>query len=320
MCTTLPRDDALDWDCAFGEDFADGAKIFINWFIIFCVLLVSVEDANVTENVKAGLSRNESLLLSSLSEKDKTIFKLEDVIAELKCSYTYAKVLANNLARKKWVIVLRRGVYLIVPLSAGTKSQYTEHEFVIASYLVSPYYIAYWSALNFHGFTEQTPFSVFVATTRRIKNREVLNVKYNFVTLIKRKFFGFEPTTVGTYKVNVSNREKTLADALDHPEYCGGVLEVAKSLLNAERKVSIRSIVSYAERMGNTAVVKRLGYLVESLELNAESELLSMMRTMISPGMSALDPTRPKTGVYNTRWNLLVNISRETLEELRRSF
>jgi predicted transcriptional regulator of viral defense system len=277
-------------------------------------------DANATLNVRAGLSRNESLLLSALSEKEKTIFKLENIIAELKCSYTYAKVLANNLAKKKWIIVIKRGVYLIVPLSAGTKSQYTEHEFIIASHLASPYYISYWSALNFHGFTEQTPFSVFVATTQRIHNREVLNVKYNFVTLSKRKFFGFEPTVVGTYKVNVSNREKTLADALDHPEYCGGVLEVAKSLLNAERKVSMGRIVSYAERMRNTAILKRLGYLIESLELNAESEILSMMRAMISPGMSTLDPTRPKTGTYNTRWNLLVNISKETLAELRRSF
>jgi len=277
-------------------------------------------DASVTENIRAGLSRNESLLLSSLSEKDKTIFKLEDVMTELKCPYTYAKVLANNLARKKWIIVLKRGVYLIVPLSAGTKSQYTEHEFVIASYLVSPYYIAYWSALNFHGFTEQTPFSVFVATTQRIQNREALNVKYNFVTLSKRKFFGFEPTVVGTYKVNVSNREKTLADALDHPEYCGGVLEVAKSLLSAERKVSMGRIVSYAERMGNTAILKRLGYLIESLELNAESEILSIMRAKISPGMSTLDPTRPKTRTYNTRWNLLVNISKENLEELRHNY
>jgi predicted transcriptional regulator of viral defense system len=277
-------------------------------------------DANATLNVRAGLSRNESLLLSALSEKEKTIFKLENIIAELKCSYTYAKVIANNLAKKKWIIVIKRGVYLIVPLSAGTKSQYTEHEFIIASHLASPYYISYWSALNFHGFTEQTPFSVFVATTRRIHNREVLNVKYNFVTLSKRKFFGFEPTVVGTYKVNVSNREKTLADALDHPEYCGGVLEVAKSLLNAERKVSMGRIVSYAERMRNTAILKRLGYLIESLELNAESEILSMMRAMISPGMSTLDPTRPKTGTYNTRWNLLVNISKETLAELRRSF
>jgi predicted transcriptional regulator of viral defense system len=229
-------------------------------------------------------------------------------------------VLANNLTKKKWVIVLKRGVYLIVPLSAGTKSQYTEHEFVIASHLVSPYYIAYWSALNFYGFTEQTPFTVFVATPRRIKNREVLNIKFNFVTLSKRKFFGFEPTGVSTYKINISDREKTLADALDHPEYCGGIPEVAKSLWNAKEAVSIEKIAGYAERMGNCAIVKRLGYLVESLDMDVDLEVLSKLRGMISQGMSALDPARPKKGMYNTRWNLLLNISEETLEELRRSF
>jgi predicted transcriptional regulator of viral defense system len=275
-------------------------------------------DASYTENVRAGLTRNESLLLSSLSEKGKTIFRIEDVVNELMCSYKYAKVLANNLTKKKWVINLRRGVYLIVPLSAGVSAHYTEHEFVIASRLVSPYYIAYWSALNFHGFTEQTPFTVFVATTKRTKNREVLNTKYNFVTLSKRKFFGFEPTAVSTYKIDISDREKTLADALDHPEYCGGISEAAKSLWNAKEKVSMEKIVSYAERMRNTAIVKRLGYLLESLNINVDSEILSKMRGMISPGMSALDPTCPRKGKYNTRWNLLLNISKETLEELRR--
>jgi predicted transcriptional regulator of viral defense system len=276
-------------------------------------------DASYTENVRAGLTRNESLLLSSLSEKGKTIFRIEDVVNELTCSYKYAKVLANNLTKKKWVINLKRGVYLIVPLSAGVSAHYTEHEFVIASRLVSPYYIAYWSALNFHGFTEQTPFTVFVATTKRTKNREVLNTKYNFVTLSKRKFFGFEPTAVSTYKINISDREKTLADALDHPEYCGGISEAAKSLWNAKEKVSMEKIVSYAERMRNTAIVKRLGCLLESLNINVDSEILSKMRGMISPGMSALDPTCPRKGTYNTRWNLLLNISKETLEELRRS-
>ena len=94
-------------------------------------------DASDTENVRAGLTRNESLVLSALSEKGKTIFKIKDVVSELGCSYKYAKVLVNNLAKKKWVIVLKRGVYLIVPLGAGVKSRYTEHEFVIASHLVS---------------------------------------------------------------------------------------------------------------------------------------------------------------------------------------
>jgi predicted transcriptional regulator of viral defense system len=289
-------------------------------FVIFCVLLVSMVDANDTENVRSGLTRNESLVLSALSEKGKTIFKIEDVVSELGCSYKYSKVLVNNLTKKKWVIVLKRGVYLIVPLSAGVKSRYTEHEFVVASHLVSPYYIAYWSALNFYGFTEQTPFTVFVATTRRVKNREVLNISYKFVTLSKRKFFGFEPTAVSTYKINVSDREKTLADALDHPEYCGGMVEVAKSLWNAKEELSIEKIADYAERMGNAAILKRLGYLVEGLDVDIDLEVLSKLRGMISRGMSAFDPTLPKKGRYDTRWNLLVNVSEETLEIWRRNF
>jgi len=278
-----------------------------------------MSDASDTKNVRAGLTRNESLLLSSLSEKGKTIFRIEDIVNELGCSYGYAKVLANNLGKKKWLILLRRGVYLIVPLSAGVKSHYTEHEFVIASHLFSPYYIGYWSALNFHRFTEQTPFTVFVATTRRVSNREVLNIRYSFITLSEGKFFGFTPTAIGTYKINISDREKTLVDALDHPEYCGGMHEVAKCLLNARGKVSIENIVGYAERMGNTAIIKRLGYLIESLGIDVDTKIPARMRAMISPGMSALDPTMPKKGTYNTRWNLLLNVSKEALEELRRS-
>jgi len=277
-------------------------------------------DAIDSENVRAGLSRNESLLLSSLSEKGKTIFTLKDVVGELKRPYEYAKVLASNLAKKKWIIVLRRGTYLIVPLSAGAKPHYTEHEFVIASHLVSPYYIAYWSALNFHGLTEQTPFTVFVATTKRAKNREILNIKYNFVTLNKRKFFGFTSVPIGTYKVNVSDPEKTLADTLDHPEYSGGIIEVAKCLWNAREKVSLERALSYAERMGNTAVIKRLGYLLETLDMNVDGRMVSKMKESISRSMSVLDPNMPRKGRYTTRWNLLLNVSKEALEEWRRGF
>lgn len=277
-------------------------------------------DASNTQNVRKGLSRTESLLLSSLSEKNRTIFGLKDITAELKCSYQYAKALANNLAKKKWIVILRRGTYLIVPLSAGAESHYTEHEFVIASHIASPHYIAYWSALNFHRFTEQTPLTVFVATTKRVNSREILNVRYIFVTLGRRKFFGFVPTAIGTHKVNISNPEKTLADALDHPEYCGGMDEVAKSLWMAKERVSVEAIVRCAKKMGNSAIIKRLGYLVETLNIPVNQKVLAEMRETISQGMSVLDPTMPRKGTYTTKWNLLLNISKERIEVWRRDF
>lgn len=277
-------------------------------------------DTKKTEDVRGGLSRSESLLLSSLAEKNKTIFELADIVAELGCSYEYAKVLVNKLAGKKWVTPLKRGTYLIVPLSAGAEPKYTEHEFVIASKLVSPYYIAYWSALNFHGLTEQTPFTVFVATTKRRTNKAILGTGYKFVTLDKKKFFGFEARPIGSHKVDLSTLEKTLADALDHPEYCGGIGEVAKALWNANGKASLETLVDHASRMRNGAILKRLGFLVELLGLKADDRLVKTMRRLISKGFSKLDPTAPRKGLHLTRWNLLVNVSEKAATEWRRGF
>ena len=279
--------------------------------------MVSVPDANGAKNVRKGLSGTESRLLASLSAKGRTIFSLKDVSAELATSYEYAKVLVNNLTKKKWITVLRRGTYLIVPLSAGITSEYTEHEFVIASHLVSPYYIAYWSALNFHGMTEQTPFTVFVATTKRAKDRRILDAKYRFVTLSRRKFFGFEPVSIGASRINVSDPEKSLVDGLDHPEYCGGISEAAKGLTTGIHKIKLDKMAAYAGEMGNSAIGKRLGFLLETLGLESDESFLRELRSKVAPGMSALDPTLPRRGRYTSRWNLLINVSAETLESWR---
>lgn len=111
--------------------------------------------------------------------------------------------------------------------SAGAKPRCTRHEFVIASHLVSRYYIACWSAPNFHAFTKETPFTVFVANTKRTRNRKILDIRCRFVTLSKKRFFGFIPIAVGAHHVNISDREKTLVDALDHSEYCGAIGKVS---------------------------------------------------------------------------------------------
>lgn len=276
--------------------------------------------SKMTANIRKGLSGNESLLLSSLAGKGKKIFGLKDIVDELGCSYAYAKDMARNLGKKKWVVNLRRGAYLIVPLEAGVEGKYTEHEFVVGSHLVEPYYVAYWSALNFYNLTEQTPFTVFVATTKRAKGRTILDVRYSFVTLNKKKFFGFSPIAIGSDRVNVSDKEKTLADALDHPEYCGGMLEVAKCIWNAKDDASFEKVVSYAKKMGNSAIIKRLGFLVEALEIGLEENTLQDMRKHLAPGMSPLDPTVRRKGSYSTRWNLLVNIEKDALARWRHEY
>ena len=52
---------------------------------------------------------------------------------------------------------------MIIPLGAD-KGKYTLNGFIIGSLLVTPYSVAYWSALNFYGLTEQFPNTVFLRT------------------------------------------------------------------------------------------------------------------------------------------------------------
>lgn len=287
---------------------------------LFYVMLVTMSDTNDAKNIRASLSRTESQLLSSLAEARKNIFSLDDIIYQLNCSYRNAKVIANRLVKKKWVILLSRGKYLLVPLSAGVKARYTEHEFVIASNLIEPYYIGYWSALNHYGFTEQTPFTVFVVTTKRLKNRKILDVDYRFVTVKMKKFFGFTKVAIANSTVNISDKEKTIADALDHPEYCGGIAEVTKCLWNAKKEISFSKIIDISLKMGNTAILKRLGYLSEILELNLSHEFTSKISSNLGEGFSPLDPMASKEGKHSTKWNLLLNVPKDSLLEWRRGY
>jgi predicted transcriptional regulator of viral defense system len=282
--------------------------------------MVTKSVTNNTKNERKGLSKTESTLLSSLSEKGRAIFTLKDVVENSGINYDNAKVIANRLVKKRWLIRLSRGKYLIVPLEAGVESKYTEHEFVIASHLTDPYYIGYWSALNFHGYTEQIPFTVFVATTNRLKRRTILDTKFWFITITEKKFFGYKKENIANSKVNISNEEKTIADCLDHPEYCGGISEATKALWNAKDEASIKKIIDYSITIGNSAILKRLGFLTELLDMKVSKDDMVKIRSNMKKGYTPLDPIEKKRGYYSTKWGLLVNVDEDRILEWRRGY
>lgn len=289
----------------------------IEKLIYLFILIVSMVTKSVTKNTnnRKGLSKKEAYLLSSLSEKKKQLFAIRDIITELECSYNHAKVIVNRLVKKKWVLSLEKGKYLIVPLEAGKESIYTEHEFIIASELVQPYYIAYWSALNYYGMTEQVPFTVFVATTKRRKNKKIHGVSYEFVTLSKKKFFGYTTVNISGRNILISDKEKTIVDCLDHMDYCGDITEAAKALWNAREELDFEKLLNYALKMENGAILKRLGYLLSILKIKTTDDFNKKLKNNISKGYNLLDFTKRKKGRYSSEWNLMINVPGKDLLE-----
>ncbi|NCN38888.1 MAG: hypothetical protein GW914_00725, partial [Candidatus Aenigmarchaeota archaeon] len=174
--------------------------------------------------------------------------------------------------------------------------------FRIASNLAKPYYIGYWSALNYHGLTDEIPSTVFVAGLEAKKPIKILYSDFYFVKLVKKKFFGFEAITVDGAEVNISNKEKTIADCLDHPEHGGGIDEIAKSLFFSHKEIDLKRVEKYLIRMENLTALKRFGFMLDVCGIGHDVDASG-----IPNSFSLLDPLSPKKGRYNKKWFLLIN-------------
>jgi predicted transcriptional regulator of viral defense system len=268
---------------------------------------------NEEETQRKSLSTRESQALSRLASEGRQIITISDIADVLDIPRKSAKDMAYTLKEKGWLERIAHGKYLILPLAAGENAVYTEHEFVIASALVEPMYIGYWSAMNHHGLTEQLSRTVYIVTTERAREREIHGVTYQPVTVTEQKFFGYQPTAVESTQVNISSIEKTLVDCADHPEFCGGIDELAKAMQNAaETRCSWERVVEYLRRVGNGAATKRIVYLADQLdiELPEYDEIVADFTT----GYPLLDPTREAKGTHNSTYQLRLNVSPESFQ------
>ena len=264
---------------------------------------------SLMEGYKRSLTAKESLLISSLARENRKIFSIEDARRLIAKD---ARKTMSSLIKKKWVLPLKRGLYAIVPLDIGPKGadSFVIHSFVIAAHLIEPYYIGYWSALNHHGLSGQIPRVTFIATTKARMPLKILDAEYCFIRIEEKKFFGFDEIEIEGWKVNISSPEKTLADCLDHPEHAGGIEEVARALYFNHEEVDMKKVRDFGERMGNIAVLKRLGFILEAEGLLERYKDL-FVRFRPSKGFPALDPVSPKKGKHNSKWGLLVNFEIE---------
>src|SRR3989338_22343 len=259
----------------------------------------------MTKKTRKGLGKKSALLLSTLAEKNKSLFTLDEALAVLKKKKSSVTKLLHDLTEKNWLFRVSRGNYLILPLEAGPKPRFTEHEFIIASALISPYYISYWSALNYYGLTEQVSKTIFIATTKRKLEKELMGLKFRFITLHKTKFFGFRSILQNNHYINIAEKEKVIIDCLDLPRNCGGIIEVIKAIDGCKEELDLNTLITYAKKMQNAAILNRLGYILELLDI--KSNIAPSKHYVI------LDPVGKKKGTYNKKWKIIENISHKDL-------
>jgi len=258
----------------------------------------------------AGITGTGREVLGRLRTAHPGPFTAAQAAETLEVDRSHVGRLLRNLAAQGWLTRVQRGVYAAVPVEARDPAAWSVDPWAVAAVLFAPCYVGGWSALHHWDLTEQLFVSTVVVTARPVPRRERLVGAARFALRHRPEaaLFGTRRAWREGTAVNVSDPERTLIDCLDDPALGGGLRHTAGALDEWHRggRSSPERLVDYADRLGNRAVFKRLGYLCETLDLEDEM-LIAACRVRVSSGISRLDPSRPDNGAITKRWNLRVN-------------
>jgi predicted transcriptional regulator of viral defense system len=260
-------------------------------------------------NSERNLKLDGRELLSWLAASGRTVFTMADALEHWPGRRGTLWDLLARLADRGWVERLSRGRYLIIPVEAGLSKQYTLPAMVLATQVVSHSAVSFWSALSYHGLTEQIPDAVYVETSKaHVPNvRDYGGTRIRIVRLPPFRIFGQTTAWFGEQSAPVTDLEKTLVDGLFLPALCGGMAEVVKGFVEARERINWDRMTEYAQRMKRGAIFKRLGVIGERLGMGRD-HLDAWRRHAMTAGPTYFDPAGPKRGQAVRGWRIVLNM------------
>ncbi len=218
---------------------------------------------------------------------------------------------AKTLARwckQGWLSRIKRGAYIPVPVESISKDRALEDAWIVIPDLFGPAYVGGWSAAEYWELTEQIFRDICVFSTRSVAKRHqvIHNIPFVVTHIPPDQQFGTKTVWKKEKKLSVSDPSRTIADMLSNPWTGGGiehVIDCFKHYMKSSH-VNPQQLVEYAERLGNAAVFKRMGFLAERL-LGEDHLLVPACKSRMSKGNAQLDPAL-KGDKLITFWRLFV--------------
>jgi predicted transcriptional regulator of viral defense system len=236
--------------------------------------------------------------LKRLDEEEISLFTVKEFASDTE----NLNEIIENLARKGFLHRLERGKYC--------RSTFRD-EHVIGAFIAPDSAIAYWSALNLHGLTEQFPNTIFVQTTYRKNPVSVFGTQYQFIRVNPQKRAGIAFNGYGSYKYPVTDLEKTMVDCFDLPQYSGGYAELISAFHRAE--LNADKLINYCLAVDNIATTKRMGFLSELLKKKELLPFTEFARTKVNRTYNLFDPFGEHAGEPDSMWYLRLNLSKENI-------
>lgn len=276
---------------------------------------------NITFKHLKTLGPQAAKLVVELHERGKSLFSHADVVEITGLGPKSARNFTASLVHRGVVTRLKPGLFILVPFELGREREYLGNPYVVARELAgsADYFISHASAMELNQMVTQPQLKVYTTTTRAIRPRFVLNTEFYFVRCKLEHLFGVvEQWVTKSEKVRVTDLERTIIDGLKQSEYCGGFTEVAKGFWMRRGDMNIRRLVDYALRLGVGAVIRRLGFLLETFDAGSPEEI-ERLQEHLTATYAILDPLLPNEGKFQARWRIKLNVDPEEIVSVVRT-
>jgi predicted transcriptional regulator of viral defense system len=196
-------------------------------------------------------------ILETLSRSRKNVFTVYDAAKLMGKSTAYASLM---LSKSKKVKRIEKGKYFIVGANI----------YEITSNIIFPSYVSLYAGLQYYSLIDQNILKYSIFTIKRHRKISINGNAVEFIKVKKSLFFGYENKA----NVYVASPEKLFIDCLyfNKPEFAS-----LKDMLNTainDGLVNTSLLKNYAIKVGSKVVVNKLGFMLESNNIDA-SELLS---------------------------------------------
>ena len=209
------------------------------------------------------------------------------------------------LAKEGFIERVEKGKYVI--------KNFRDSE-VLGTWVSNGGAISYFTALHYHNLTLQLPKTIYVQTIKQKSNASYFGVPFYFVKLNIKKIFGLQHSQSQGEEFLITDKEKTILDCFDLPQYSGGYFDLIRGL--KENDFNIEKLTEYASKMDNRSLLKRIGFLLEYFKKDNYMVFKNKNLKLINDKYNLLDPFGKNEGRFINEWKLRINIPENILLNL----
>lgn len=223
------------------------------------------------------------------------------------------KDLLSSLSKKGIITRLKAGYYLVPDkISPSSNAIIDEMEilFYLMNYYDAKYIISGPTVIYYYGYTTQIPNRVYVYNDKIYGDKQIGGSSFVFMKTSTKRLKGVVIVTMndGT-KVPYASKARLLIDCIYDWNRYNTIPKVFRWInKEIENDPDITAkLISNAIRYGNKIVQRRLGYFLETLDI--EAKLVEKLQNKIK-GTKTIKPLIPNLdmkGSVNKKWGLIIN-------------